>query len=154
MFLTPKIYMKKPLPSACSGYCKNKCGVLVVGKFLLKVTDTSLCWLDRESWEFCCLPGARIWDVTGRVPHRIKSTNYYFLLLFHVGTNDAGRWNVRRIKEYYKALGARVKNIRAQVIFSSILPVGGKKKARKIRIIHINSKGVNSKRKTRENVCP
>jgi len=71
-----------------------------------------------------------------------------------VGTNDAGRWNVRRIKEYYKALGARVKNIRAQVISSSILPVGGKKKARKIRIIHINSKSVNSKRKTRENVGP
>lgn len=42
-------YMKKSPPAACSGYCKNKCGVLVVGKFLLKGTDTSLCWLDRES---------------------------------------------------------------------------------------------------------
>jgi len=41
-----------------------------------------------------------------------------------VGTNDAGRWNMRRFKEDYKALGVQVKNSGAQVIFSAVLLAG------------------------------
>lgn len=58
-----------------------------------------------------------------RVPQLVKSTDYYLLLLFHVGTNDAASKKVGRIKEDYKALVRQVRNIRAQVIFSSILLV-------------------------------
>ncbi|GAB0204056.1 hypothetical protein GRJ2_002871200 [Grus japonensis] len=53
--------------------------------------------------------------------------------------NDTASRNLGRIKEDYKALGVQVKNIGAQVIFSSILPVRGKGAARNRHIMHINS---------------
>jgi len=48
--------------------------------------------------------------------------------------HDTGSWNMGRIKENYKALGAQVKNT-AQIIFSSELPVGGRRSARNRCII-------------------
>jgi len=64
------------------------------------------------------------------VPQLFKSTDYYTLLLFHVGTNDTAIQNLGRIKEEFKALGVQAKSIRAQVSFSFILPVTGKGAAR------------------------
>ena len=69
---------------------------------------------------------------------QLKSTDYYPLLLFHVGTSDTASRNPRRIKEDYKALGVQVKSIGAQVIFCPILPVGGKCTARNRCIMQIN----------------
>ena len=43
-----------------------------------------------------------------------------------------------RIKDDYKALGVQVKNTGVQVIFSSVLPVGGKMEARNRCIMHIH----------------
>jgi len=41
-----------------------------------------------------------------------------------------------RIKQDNKALAVQVKNTGAQVIFSSVLPVGGKRKARNRHMMH------------------
>jgi len=60
------------------------------------------------------------------VPQLVKSTAYYPLLLFHVGTNNTAGQNLGRIKEDFRALGVKAKSFGAQVIFSSILPVGGR----------------------------
>jgi len=96
----------------------------------------------RDYWQVvsrCLLPaGAKIWNTDSRVPQMIKSTDYNPLLLFHVGTMLEGRmWEESKMTT--KALGAKVKNIRAQVIFSSILLFGGRREARNRCIIHINS---------------
>lgn len=53
---------QETIPAACSGYYKKKHYVFVVNNFLLKGTESPLCWPDRESQEFCCLPAAKIWD--------------------------------------------------------------------------------------------
>lgn len=90
--------------------------VLVVGDSLLKGTETSICWSDRNSQELYCLPGAKIWDIAERVLQLVKSTECYSLLLFHVGMDDAVI--LGRIKEDYKALGVKVKNFSAKIIFS------------------------------------
>ena len=90
----------------------------------------------------CCLSGAKVRDVTERVPQLVKSTDYYPLLLFHVGTKDTASLNVGRIKEDFKALGVlgvKAKSFGAQVIFSFILSVGGRGSARNRYIIGINS---------------
>jgi len=71
------------------------------------------------------------------VPQIVKDTDYYELLLFQVGTNDTASWNLGRIKEDFKALGVKAKWFGAQVIFSSILPVGGKGSARNRHILNI-----------------
>ena len=109
-----------------------------MGDSLLRGTEVPICWPDRESREVCCLPGAKVQDVAERVPQLVKSTDYYPLLLFHVGTNDTASRNLGRIKEDYKALGVQAKSIGAQVIFSSILPVRGKGVARNRHIMQIN----------------
>lgn len=91
--------------------------MIVVGDPLLKGIEASLFQPDRESRDVCCLPRARIWDITVRVPQLVKITDYYPLLLFHVGINDARRQNMGRIKEDFKALGTQVKNMGAQFIY-------------------------------------
>ena len=74
-----------------------------------------------------------------RMPQLIKKTDYYVLLLFHIGMNDTESQNLGKIKEDFQALGVQVKNVGAQVIFSSILPVRGKGVSINRRIMHINS---------------
>lgn len=49
-----------------------------------------------------------------RVLQLVWSTDYYPLLLFHVGMNDAGSQNTGRIKDDHKTLGAQMKNTHAQ----------------------------------------
>jgi len=43
----------------------------------------------------------------------------YLLLLFPVGVNDTGSWNMSRIKKDHKFLGAQVKNTGACYLFLS-----------------------------------
>jgi len=71
----------------------------------------------------------------------MKSTDYYLLLLFHVGTNDTdtASQKVVRIKETSKALGVKAKSFDAQVVFTSILPIGGRGSTRNRQIMGIDS---------------
>jgi len=117
------------IPAANSGYHKrnNKWFWWVT---LLRGNEAPICRPEREQHDVCCLPGAKVRDVAERVPQLVKSIDYYPLLLFHVSTNDRASQNLGRIKEDYKALEVQVKSIGAQVIFSSILPAGGKGVAR------------------------
>ncbi|PKU28829.1 suppression of tumorigenicity 5 [Limosa lapponica baueri] len=124
-------------PAAHSRHGKKQQRVLLVGDSLLKGTKVPICHPDRASYKVCCLLGTKVRDVADRVPQTVKNTDYYPLLLFHVGMNDTASQNLGRIKEDYKALGVQVKKIGAQV--SSILPVRGKGTARNEQIMHINS---------------
>jgi len=126
-------------PAAHSRYHKKKRRVLRVGDSLLSSTEVPICRPDRETHEVCCLLGAKAQDVAERVTQLVKSTDYYPLLLFHVGTNDTASRNVGRIKEDFKALGVKGKSSGAQVLFSSTLPVGGRASARNRHIMGINS---------------
>ena len=58
-----------------------------------------------------------------RLPDRVCPTDYYPLLLFHIGTSDTAVSKLNNIKRDYRELGAAVKNSGALVVFSSILPV-------------------------------
>ena len=86
----------------------------------------------------CCLLGARIRDVTERLPSLIQSTDYYPLLLFRVDTSDTVGSSLRSIKKDYRALGVAIRDSGAQVVFSSILPVKGKRSERASRIWRTN----------------
>jgi len=79
-----------------------------------------------HSREVHSLLGAHIRDVIEKLPSLVQSTNYYPLLLFHVGINDTARRSLRSIKKDYRALGAAVRNSGAQTDFSSVFPVKGK----------------------------
>lgn len=66
---------------------------------------------------------AALWDIDGRVPQHVKSTNYSPMLLFHVVMNDTASQNLSSFKEDCKALEVQVKSLGAQVTFSFILPL-------------------------------
>ncbi|XP_065410850.1 uncharacterized protein LOC135973127 isoform X2 [Chrysemys picta bellii] len=117
---------------------KRRRRVVVVGDSLLRGTESSICRPDRENREVCCLPGARIHDVTERLPRLIKPSDRYPFLLLHVGTNDTAKNDLERITADYVALGRRIKEFEAQVVFSSILPVQGKGRGRDRRIVEVN----------------
>ena len=90
----------------------------VVGNSLLRETEALICRPDTLSREVCCLLAARIRDVTDRLPSLVQSTDYYLLLLFHVGTSDTARSSLWSIKKDYRALGAAVRGSGVQAVFS------------------------------------
>ena len=100
--------------------------MVVVGESLLRGTEAPVCCPDTLYREVSCLPGTRVRDVTERLPSLVQSTDYYPLLLFHMGTSDTVRSSLRSIKKDYRALEGVVRDSGAQVVFSSVLLVEGK----------------------------
>ena len=90
------------------------------------------------SEEVCCLPGACIKDVTERVERLVKPKDTYPFLLIHEGTNDTAHCSVEHMKRDYVALGKRVKDLGAQVVFSSVLLVNGRGLGRERKTMQIN----------------
>ncbi|XP_073171140.1 uncharacterized protein [Lepidochelys kempii] len=117
---------------------KRRRRVVVVGDSLLRGTESSICRPDQENREVCCLPGAKIRDVTERLPRLIKPSDRDSFLLLHMGTNDTAKNDLEQITADYVALGKRIKEFETQVVFSSILPVEGKGLGRDLRIVEVN----------------
>ncbi|CAM4641847.1 unnamed protein product [Lepidochelys olivacea] len=117
---------------------KRRRQVVVVGDSYLRGTESSICRPDRENQEVHCLPGARIHNVTERLPRLIKPSDRYPFLLLQVGTNDTAMNDLEQITADYVAVGRRIKEFEAQVVFSSILPVEGKGPSRDRRIVEVN----------------
>ncbi|KAM8793383.1 LOW QUALITY PROTEIN: uncharacterized protein ACNFOS_013364 [Eudromia elegans] len=101
-----------PCPEAAPPREKRSPGkkqrVISMGDSLLQGTEAPICRPDPLAREVCCLPGARIRAVTGRLPRLVQEADYYSLLVFHMGTNDA-MGKLADIKQDYRALGMAVK---------------------------------------------
>jgi len=105
---------------------RKKRRVIVVGDSQLRGTEGPICWADPSLREVCCLPGARVKDIARKLPRLVRPSDYYPLLLFHVGADKVAVNSPKAIKKEFKALGRLVKESGAQVIFSSLLPVLGR----------------------------
>ena len=57
-------------------------------------------------------------DVARNITRLVKLSNYYPLLVFHIGNEEVGK------RRYFRALGRLLKGSGAQVVFSSVLSVG------------------------------
>uniref|UniRef100_A0A670JHM6 SGNH hydrolase-type esterase domain-containing protein n=1 Tax=Podarcis muralis TaxID=64176 RepID=A0A670JHM6_PODMU len=117
---------------------KRRC-VVVIGDSLLRGTEAVICGPDKMSREVCCLPGAKIQDVTERLQGIIKPTDKYPFLLVHVGTNDTASNSLQKIKREYEALGRKLKQLNAQIVISSVLPVERRGPGREGKIVEVNS---------------
>ena len=100
----------------------------------MKGAEAPICRPDPVSREVCCLPGSRIRDVAERLPGLVSPTDYYPLIVVHVGASDMASSSLKNIKKDYRALGEVVRGSGAQVVFSSILQDKGEdlKNARRI----------------------
>lgn len=57
--------------------------------------------------------------MTERLPHLVCPTDYYPLLLFHIGTSETAVSNLKNIKRDYRELGAAV-NIKKRLYFCGL----------------------------------
>ncbi|KAK4808505.1 hypothetical protein QYF61_005822 [Mycteria americana] len=89
--------------------------VIVVGDSLLRGTEGPICRMDPPLREACCLPGAWVKDITRILPNLVQPSDYYPLLLFHVGGDEAATQSPRAIKRDFRALGQLVRDSGAQM---------------------------------------
>ena len=62
--------------------------VVVVGDSLLRGTEGPICRPYLSHWELCCLPGARVRDITRKLPKLVRSTGYFPLLIVQLGSDE------------------------------------------------------------------
>ncbi|KAF7237655.1 Beta-parvin [Varanus komodoensis] len=117
---------------------KTRWRVIVLGDSLLKGTELAVCRPNLETREVCCLPGACIRHVKDRVECLVRSGGHQPLLVIHVGTNDVARQGVVGTTRAFEALGKKLRELKAQVAFSSILPVWGFGPGRDRRASEVN----------------
>ena len=108
--------MSKPVPER-----KKE---IVIGDSLLKGTEHPISRLDPLLREVCCLPGARVKDMTRKLPTLVRPADYYALLIFQVGSGEVTTRSLRAIKRDFRALEQLFKGSGAEAVFS-IAPVAG-----------------------------
>ena len=63
-------------------------------------------------------------DVARNITCLVKPSDYYPLMLFHIGNEEVGKRSSQVIKRDFRALGRLLKGSGAQAVFSSVLSVG------------------------------
>ncbi|RMC19378.1 hypothetical protein DUI87_03988 [Hirundo rustica rustica] len=117
---------------------KKKTRVIVVGDSLLRGTEGPLCRLDPSHRAVCCLPGARVQNITERLPALIQPSDYYPLLILQAGRDEIEKRSVKAIKRDFRALGQVIDRVGAQVVFCSVPLVAKENDERNWRTHTIN----------------
>ncbi|TRZ06778.1 hypothetical protein HGM15179_020329 [Zosterops borbonicus] len=99
---------------------KKKRRVVLVGDSLLRGTEGPICRPDPSHREVCCLPGARVWDITERLPRLIEPSDYYSLLILQAGSDEIEKKSARAIKRDFRALGHLIDRAGPQIVFCSV----------------------------------
>lgn len=100
--------------------------VIVVGDSLLQGTEGPICRPDPTRREVCCLPGARVRDISKKISRLIHPSDYYPLLIIQAGSEEVGKQSLRSIKKDFRGMGRILEGAGVQVIFSSMPVVSGK----------------------------
>uniref|UniRef100_A0A8B9DT06 Uncharacterized protein n=1 Tax=Anser cygnoides TaxID=8845 RepID=A0A8B9DT06_ANSCY len=116
---------RQPIPPIATSTVKKERRVIVMRDSLLKGTEGPICLPDPTHREVCCLPGARVRDFAKKVKRLVQPTDYYPLLVFQAGNDEVATRSPRAIKRDFRALGRLLKRSGAQVVFASVLPIGG-----------------------------
>lgn len=96
--------------------------VVVIGDSIIRGIDSILCKPDRESRMVCCLPGARVQDISDRLERILEREGEDPVVVVHVGTNNIGKARMEDLFGDYKALGTKLRNRSSRVIISGLLP--------------------------------
>lgn len=115
----------QPIPCIVTTSMMKKWWVLFWSVSLLGGTEGLICQPELRFRQICCLPGTRVKYVTRKFPSLVWSTDYYLLLLCHVGTNKVIAKSPMAIKKDFRALVALLKRSGVHVVLSSVLPVVG-----------------------------
>ena len=114
----PKV--RRSLPRLETTSVRRERKVAVVGDSFLRRSEGLICRPDLSRREVCCLPGARVRDITRKLPNLVRSTDYFPLLIVQVGSDEIPQRSLRTMKRKFRGLGRLVQGVGAQVIFCSI----------------------------------
>ena len=131
--------VRRSAPCLKTASSKKERRVIVVGDSLLSGTEGSICRPDPTHREVCCLPGARVRDISRKLPGLIHPSDYYPLLIVQAGSDEVADRSLRAIKNDFRGLGRLVDNAGIQVVFAGILTVAGKDNAVTRKTHHINT---------------
>ncbi|XP_072125340.1 transmembrane protein 204 isoform X5 [Mobula birostris] len=96
---------------------------VVIGDSIVRGADRRFCGREKDTRMVCCLPGARVRDVSDRVHDILVREGKQPEVVIHVGTNNIGRKRDEVLKCEFRELGRRLKNRISWVTFSGLLPV-------------------------------
>ena len=100
--------------------------MIVVGDSLLRGTEGPICWPDPTCRKVCCLPGARVRDISRKLPGLIHPSDYYPLLIVQAGNDEVADRSLKAIKNYFRVLGRLIDGAGIQVVFACITTAAGK----------------------------
>jgi len=108
LYTLPKVRRSAPCSKTASS--KKERSVIVVGDSLLRGTEGPICWPDPTCRKVCCLSGARVRDISRKLPGLIHPSDYYPLLIVQAGSDDVANRSLRAIKNDLRGLGRLVDN--------------------------------------------
>jgi len=117
---------------------KKERRVIVIGNSFLRGTEGPICRPDPSHREAYFLPGARVRNISRKLPGLVRPSDYYPLLVMQVGSDEIAETSPKVIKRDFRALGRLAEGSGAQVVFSSIPSVAGKstERSRKTHLIN------------------
>eukprot|EP00061_Rhincodon_typus_P003488 g20215.t1 len=77
---------------------------IVIGDSMVRGTDRRFFGPEQDSRMICCLPGARVRDVSDRVYRILKGEGEQPEVMVHVGTNDIAGKRDEVLKSEYREL--------------------------------------------------
>lgn len=110
------------VPVAQKGRGERK-RALVIGDSIVRGTDRRFCGRSVDSRLVCCLPGARVSDVSERIFQILKGEGEQSQVVVHIGTNDIGRKGDKDVRQAFKEIGWKLKVRTNRVVISGLLPV-------------------------------
>jgi len=82
---------------------------IVMGNSIVRGTDRWICGRERDYQMVCCLPGARVHDISDRVFRILKGAGEQPEVVVHIGTNDIGKKRDEDVKNDFRELGWKLK---------------------------------------------
>ena len=113
---------------------------LVLGDSIVRGADRRFCGADRESRMVCCLPGARVRDISNGVQAILEKEGMNPDVVLHVGTHDVGRMSEGVLLREFRELGVKLKGRSSRVTISGLLPVPRASEAKNRMIMQINTR--------------
>uniref|UniRef100_A0A4W3JQX2 SGNH hydrolase-type esterase domain-containing protein n=1 Tax=Callorhinchus milii TaxID=7868 RepID=A0A4W3JQX2_CALMI len=113
--------------------------VILIGDETVGRTDTVFCSRSRKIRKLCCLPGARVKDVTAGLEINLRHEGEDPIVMVHIGTNDIGRTSRDELRSAFRELGIKLRNRTSKVMISGLLPEPGANWYRQKKIIDLNA---------------
>ncbi|XP_059821606.1 uncharacterized protein LOC132391883 [Hypanus sabinus] len=118
---------------------REKRNAVVIRDSIVRGTDRRFCEPDRDTCMVCCLPGARVQDVSGQVRNILKGKGEHPAVLVHDGTNDIDRKRKEVLKRDFRELGRKLRSRTSRVVISGLLPVPRASEGKNSRIRQMNA---------------